>query len=176
VTARDAGFVSERLGPHHDRTAFACEAEPLERYLKERAGQDARRDLSVVYVFTPAGEPGRIAGYYTLCADTIPIDDLPPELVKKLKLPHYKTIPATLIGRLARDSSYKGKGVGELLLADALKLAWATSQRVASWAVTVDAKDEKARRFYLNFGFVPFPDTERRLFLPMKTIGELMRA
>jgi GNAT superfamily N-acetyltransferase len=169
-----AGFLSEPLGPQHDRAAFSCEVEPLERHLKQQANQDVRKDLSVTYVLAPAENRSRIAGYYTVCADTIPIDDLPPELVKKLRLPHYKTLPATLVGRLARDLTYKGKGLDEILLADALKLSWDASQQVASWAVTVDAKYERARRFYLDFGFIPFADTERRLYLPMWTVEQLL--
>jgi GNAT superfamily N-acetyltransferase len=168
-------FFSEPLGPQHDRAAFSCEAEPLERYLKQQASQDVRRALSVTYVLVPAENRSCVAGYYTVSSDNIPIDDLSADLVKKLKLPHYNTIPATLIGRLARDSSYRGKGIGELLLSNALKLAWETSHRIASWAVTVDSKDEKARRFYLDFGFIPFTDTEKRLYLPMRTIEQLMK-
>ena|GEM_PF-200888 len=169
-----SGFIAEPLGPQHDRAAFSCEIEPLERYLKLQANQDLRKDLSVTYVLVPVENRSRIAGYYTLCADTIPIDDLPLEMVKKLRLPHYNSIPATLIARLARDSSYKGAGVGELLFTSALKLACETSRRIASWAVTVDAKNEKARRFYLDFGFISFADTERRLYLPMRTIEQLL--
>ena len=167
-------FFSEPLNAQLDRAAFSCEVEPLERYLKQQANQDVRRDLSVTYVLAPAEDRRRIAGYYTICSDTIRIDDLSSELVKKLRLPRYETIPATLIGRLARDVSYKGKRIGELLLTNALKLACETSQKVASWAVTVDAKDDKARRFYLSFGFIPFADTQKRLYLPMKTIERLL--
>jgi GNAT superfamily N-acetyltransferase len=170
-----SAFFAEPLGPQHDRAAFSCEAEPLERYLKQQANQDLRKDLSVTYVLTPTENRSRIAGYYTVSSDNIPIDDLSADLVKKLKLPHYNAIPATLIGRLARDSSYRGKGIGELLLSNALKLAWETSHRIASWAVTVDSKDEKAHRFYLDFGFIPFTDTEKRLYLPMRTIEQLMK-
>ncbi|HEY3457005.1 MAG TPA: GNAT family N-acetyltransferase [Bryobacteraceae bacterium] len=165
-------FFSEPLGPQHDRAAFSCAVEPLDRYLKQQASQDARKRLSVTYVLVPVESPNRIAGYYTLSADAIPVDDLPPELVKKLRLPRYDTIPATLVGRLARDVSYKGKGIGEILLADAMQLAWRTSHKVASWAVTVDSKDERAKAFYMSFGFIPFTDTERRLYLPMRTIEQ----
>jgi hypothetical protein len=63
-------------------------------------------------VLVPAGNRSRIAGYYTLCADSIPIGNLPDELIKQLRLPHYDRIPATLIARAARDVSYKGQGVG----------------------------------------------------------------
>jgi predicted GNAT family N-acyltransferase len=117
---------------------------------------------------------GRIAGFYTLSADNIRSEDLSPELVKKLKLPHYSAFPATLIGRLARDQSFKGQGLGELLLADALRVALQTSKTIASLAVLVDAKDEKARRFYSGFGFLSFPETVNRLFIPMKTVQETL--
>ena len=176
MSASEPAFIIEPLTPRNDRTAFSCESEALERYLKQQANQDIGKDLSVAYVLVPADARNRIAGYYTVCSDTILIDDLPATLVKKLRLPHYQTIPATLIGRLARDLSYKGKGLGELLLSNALRLAWQASQTVASWAVTVDAKDEKTKRFYLDFGFISFGDTPQRLYLPMKTIQKLVSA
>ena len=94
-------------------------------------------------------------------------------MVKQLNLPRYDRIGATLLGRLARDLTYKGQGVGELLLVDALRRALEMSRQIASAAVIVDAKDDKAHKFYLVFGFIPFPDSKKRLFLPMVTIEEL---
>jgi hypothetical protein len=61
------------------------------------------------------------------------------------------------------------------LLSNALQLAWRTSQKIASWAVTVDSKDEKSKHFYLDFGFIAFADTERRLYLPMRTIEQSIK-
>lgn len=115
----------------------------------------------------------RIAGYYTLSSDNIRVDDLPAELVKRLKLPHYPFFGATLIGRLARDLVFKGQGVGELLLVDALKRSLAMSLNIASVAVIVDAKDDRAVAFYSGFGFTPFPESAKRLYLPMQTIAKL---
>ena len=114
-----------------------------------------------------------LAGFYTLTQDNIASDDLPPALIKRLNLPRYDRIGASLLGRLARDLAYKGKGVGELLLVDALKRSLAMSRQIASAAVVVDAKDEKARKFYQGFGFFPFPESQKRLFLPMLTIEQL---
>ena len=120
-----------------------------------------------------ASEDDRLAGFYTLTQDNIASEDLPPELIKQLNLPRYERIGASLLGRLARDLSYKGKGVGELLLMDALKRALVMSRQIASAAVVVDAKDEKAHKFYRDFGFIPFPESPKRLFLPMATIERL---
>ena len=113
----------------------------------------------------------RIAGYYTLTAENIDARDLPEGLVTQLNLPRYPYIGATLISRLARDLVYKGQLVGELLLVDALQKSLYMSRNIASAAVVVDAKDEKAHQFYVDFGFISFPDSKKkRLFLPMATI------
>ena len=80
-------------------------------------------------------------------------------------------MPATLLGRLAVDLRQQGKGYGRLLLADALYRA--TRSEIASFAVIVDAKDEKARRFYERESFLPFPDQPMKLFRPMAHIRRL---
>lgn len=118
-------------------------------------------------------DDGRLVGYYTLTQDSIDAEDIPTELIKQLNLPRYDRIGATLLGRLARDLTCKGQGLGELLLLDALKRALAMSRDIASAAVVVDAKDNKAHKFYQDFGFISFPDSKKRLFLPMVTIERL---
>jgi predicted GNAT family N-acyltransferase len=115
----------------------------------------------------------KLAGFYTLTQDNIAAEDLPLELIKQLNLPRYKRIGASLLGRLARDLTCRGKGVGELLLVDALKRSLVMSRQIASAAVIVDAKDEKAHKFYRDFGFIPFPESQKRLFLPMATVERL---
>jgi predicted GNAT family N-acyltransferase len=114
-----------------------------------------------------------LAGFYTLTQDNIEAKDLPLELIRQLNLPRYKRIGASLLGRLARGLSYKGKGVGELLLVDAVKRSLVMSRQIASAAVIVDANDENAHRFYRDFGFSPFPESQKRLFLAMATIQRL---
>jgi predicted GNAT family N-acyltransferase len=127
--------------------------------------------VAVPYVLVSADN--RIAGYYTLSSDNIRVDDIPAELVKQLNLPRQPVIGATLIGRLARDLAFRGQGIGELMFADALKRALGMSKSIASAAVVVDAKDEKAHFFYSEFGFIAFPENVNRLFMPMETIEKL---
>jgi predicted GNAT family N-acyltransferase len=161
------------LGAKHDklRAAFSCGVEALDRYLKQQASQDTKRRAAVPYVLV--SQDNRIAGYYTCSWDSMRADDLPEGLVQKLNLPRYPVIGATLIGRLARDVSFKGYGVGELLLADALKVSLVTSRKIASAGVIVDAKDEGAHRFYTEFGFTAFPESFKRLFMLMGTLEKL---
>jgi ribosomal protein S18 acetylase RimI-like enzyme len=163
-------FIVEPLGRDHDRAAFSCGEVPLDRYLKQQAGQDLERSLAAVFVLHEASSQ-RIAGYYTLRALSVELTDFPADVARKL--PRYP-IPTTLIGRLAVDRDYQGQRLGKALLFDALKRAYLQRTQIGSMAVIVDAKHERARAFYESFGFRRFTDNEFRLFLPMKTIEPLV--
>jgi GNAT superfamily N-acetyltransferase len=155
----------------HDRAAFSCEQESLERYLKERATQEIKKRVAAAYVLTPDGRT--IAGYYALSQYAIEAGELPSELVQQLHLPRYDKLPATLLGRLARSKEFKGRGLGELLLMGALKRSLEHSRNIASVAVVVEAIDENARAFYKRYGFIDIPNRPNRLFMPMKTVAQI---
>ena len=157
----------EPLGPHHDRTSFASGVEPLDRYLRSQAGQDARKNMAAPFVLVLPN--GAVGGYYTLSATAVKLADLPDQTVRRL--PRYPLVPATLLGRLAVDRRFQGRGYGRFLLADALcRIA---RSEIASVAVIVDAKDEAARRFYERESFLPFADQPMKLFRPVVDIKQL---
>lgn len=160
----------EALQPHHDRAGFRSGVDVLDRYLALQAGQDARKNITAPFVaLVPEGP---IVGYYTLAASSVPVAELPLALTRKL--PRYPLVPATLLGRLAVDSRWRGKGLGRHLLGNALLRA--TRSEIASFAIVVDAKDESAADFYRREGFLPFPQEPMRLFLPMATIRKAAEA
>jgi len=165
-----ADYRVEPLGKQHDRRAFSCGVEPLDRYLREQAGQDARKRVAAPFVLC-LGQGNAVLGYYTLSSLSVHVGDWPEDVARKL--PRYPVIPATLLGRLAVDRSLRGKGAGEHLLVDALRRSLEASRDVASVAVVVDAKDEVARAFYEHYGFLSLTDVPDRLFLQMGTISEL---
>jgi hypothetical protein len=143
--------------------------EELDSYLHMQAAQDVRRKVAAAYVMVGRADPRVIAGYYTLSSFAVETAGLPEE--SQRKLPRYPLTPATLIGRLARDLRFPG--TGKYLLVDALKRIVLLSRQIGSAAVVVDVKDDKAMKFYLKNGFMPFRENTERLFLPMKTISAL---
>ena len=163
-------FQSEILCSRHRRASFSCGIDPLDDYLGRRAGQDLKKRVAAVFVLTEDGKA--IAGYYTLSQFSVKLGDLPAGTVRRL--PRYPQVPATLMGRPAVDRRYQGKGVGELLLMDALRRCLAASREIASAAVVVDAKDSRSSAFYRKYGFLDLPAIPNRLFLPMKTIEQLL--
>jgi GNAT superfamily N-acetyltransferase len=170
VSSPGAGFRIEPLGRTHSRATFSCGDEALDRYFREQAGQDVRRRVAAVFVLVQVAD-GRIAGYYTLSSASLRSDDLSREMMKAL--PHYPYLPATLLGRLAVDTSFHGQRLGELLLLDALRRAWQVTSQIGSLWVIVDAGSDRARRFYARYGFLSLPDSPMRLFLPMNSIEGL---
>jgi len=164
-------FRIEPLSSLHERSSFASGVWALDQYLHRQAGQERRKDVAAVFVATPDGVS--VAGFYTLSAHAVKPEAFPSGMAKKM--PYYDLLPTTLLGRLAVSNSYRGQGVGELLLYHALEIAESANVRVASTGVVVDAKDEGAKGFYLRYGFIELPLNPMRLFLPMKTIQAMIQ-
>ena len=159
------GVVIEPLGKTHDRAKFSCGQPELDDWFRLRASQDEKRNVARVFV---AVEPTLgVVGFYSLSTLSVSPEHLPDEIARKL--PRYDSIPAALIGRLARDERVRGQGIGELLLADAIHRILGAGRSVGVFAIVVDAKDERAVNFYKAFGFQPLPFRPKRLFLPTAT-------
>lgn len=162
----------EPLAATHDRTGFSCGQPALDDWFKRRAGQDERRNLARVFV--AVDDALGVIGFYSLSAFTLALEELPEDL--RGKLPRYDAIPAALVGRLARDVRVRGEGLGELLLADAVRRVLGAGRTLAVFAILVDAKDTAARAFYESFGFRAFPSRPNRLFLSTSTAAAAIAA
>jgi GNAT superfamily N-acetyltransferase len=155
----------EPLAKPHHRATFTSGQPDIDDWFRHRATQDERRNIARVFVAMDHAQ--RVIGFYSLSSYTLALDDLPADLARRL--PRYDAIPAARIGRLARDERVRGQGVGELLLADAVRRILGAARSVAVFAIVVDAKDDAAAAFYRRFGFQPFPLQPRRLFLLAST-------
>lgn len=155
----------------HNIDDFDCGVEVLDTYLKERAGQEIRKKIAAVYVIHKKNS-SQVIGYYTLSSCSVGLINLP-ENVKK-KLLRYKALPVLLVGRLAVDTSFQGKRIGEHLLLDALSRSYSLSSYIGSFAVIVDAKNEEAKKFYEKYGFAALVNQPPRLYLSMRTIKNLV--
>jgi GNAT superfamily N-acetyltransferase len=159
----------------HDRSSFTCGVDSLDDYIKNRASQELKKLVSTPYVLTDSPER-KVLGYYCLSSYSLAKPPLcgiaSTELEESTtkKLPKYPLLPAIMLGRLAVDSEYQGKGYGDLLVADALKRSLALSKQLASFAVVVDAIDQGVAKFYQRHGFIEFPDDPLKFYLPVVTI------
>ena len=164
--ARD--WATEVLATRHDRTSFSSGIPELDAYLRQQARQDMRRRSAVPYVLC---EADTVVGYYTISSDSADLGSLPEETARRL--PRYPRVPAILIGRLAIDERHRGRGLGRVLLADALRRACDVSESIGAAMVVVEAKNDAATAFYRHYGFQPFPDHPHHLFLSMHVVAQM---
>ena len=156
----------------HRREEFDCGVAALNDYLKQQARKEMEARVALCFVAVPESDLGCIAGFYTLSSASVRRAELSDSKLLK-KLPSYRDFPATLLGRLARSTYFKGQGMGGHLMISALERAVAGSSKVASWAIITDPKDIKATRFYAGFGFHSL--SGNRMFLPMKQAIEWLK-
>lgn len=162
-------YLTELLNSTHKKNEFRCGHELLDNYLILQASQDVKRHLAACYVIV--NQNNFVKGYYTLSNSSID-QSLIPESFKKNLPKLYHNIPATLLGRLARDKNYDRERLGETLLIDALKRSYYASIKMGSMAVIVDPIDVNAKDFYLKYGFIELPDSQK-MFIAMKTISSI---
>ena len=167
-------FITTPLESQHDRAAFTCGKASLDNYLRDRAVPDAKGLSTITFVLVDETDQRTIHGYYSLSSTSIEFNAVPPSVAKRLRISKHRLMSATLIGRLAISTAAQGRRLGESLLFDALKRAYFAAQQVGSALVIVHALDDDAARFYTKYGFVPFDDVQRGLFLPTASIARLI--
>ncbi len=152
------------LAGDHNRHMFDCGRHELNNWLKQVARQHQDKGLSKTFVAVRDEAPDFICGYYALTLAELENRNLP--AVWQKKLPH--RIPGVRLGRLAVDGQYQGKGLGELLLVDALNRARRIFTEAGGIGLFVDAIDLRASVFYQRLGFEASPDNPLLLFLSAK--------
>lgn len=151
------------LSIEHDLSQFDCGVPALNEWLRNRAMQNESR-FSRTYVVC---EGKQAVAYYCISAGAVERTQAP----NKLRRNAPETIPISIIGRLAVSSRYAGRGLGADILADALQRIAAASQTIGIGAVLIQAKDERAKAFYLGCAeFIEYPADSRSLFLPIETL------
>ncbi|MDQ8182586.1 hypothetical protein [Pelagicoccus sp. SDUM812005] len=168
-------YTIEPLDPKvHDRSSFRNEEKALESYIQTQARKDAKARASTCFVLTSKSAPEKILGYCTLSNASIDAASIPEELKKQLKLPSYSSIPASLLGRIARDTSAKGTPVGKLLMASLFKRAIRTADEIGSIGIILDPKNDRLVEYYSSYGFKKL--SSRQMLLPMdEALGFLTR-
>jgi GNAT superfamily N-acetyltransferase len=167
--ADESELVIEAVRKDHRRDTFDCGAPELNEYLANYARQNHELGLTKTYVAVKTPDP-TVLGYYSLCMGSVLTAHFPPEEVRRF--PKYP-VPVVHLARLATDRRVRGQGLGALLLVHALRKSYEASRQIASYAVEAIAKDEKARSFYLKYGFKPLIDDPLHLYLSMKTVAKL---
>lgn len=157
----------EPIAAHHETEAFSCGKPALDAWLKTRALANQRNGFAVVMV---AREANRVVGFYALAPTAI----LPASMPRPLRTGQPPNpVPCLLLGQLATDWQWAGRGIGTALLAHALRRSVRAAELVGGRALVVKAIDVEAAEFWRRRGFRPSRDDEMVLF---RSIGDIALA
>ncbi|HOY60483.1 MAG TPA: GNAT family N-acetyltransferase [Verrucomicrobiota bacterium] len=165
-------YKIELISRVHDREGFDCGSEPLNACFRQTARHHTERGISRTFVMVEeeAREPKTVLGFFTLNICQIRADQLSAELARKLP----REVAGIKLGRLAVAASRQRQGLGKLLLVAAMNKVVEVFESAGGIGLFVDAKDEAARGYYQQFGFMPLPDNPLQLFLPLPTLRKAL--
>ncbi len=156
----------------HDRAAFECGDADLNLYLRKYARQNHEAGGAKCFVATPAQAPNRVLGYYTLSPASLDYARTP--AVARRGLGRYEA-PVFRLGRLAVDKSIQGRGLGGALLLRAADRCIRVATEVGGVALLIDAKTERAARWYQSYGALALEDAPLSLVLPLAVVADALK-
>jgi GNAT superfamily N-acetyltransferase len=136
----------------HDTALFQSGEPVLDSWLRERAMQNQRNAASRTYVVCPVGSD-RIVGYFAVSMGQILNTDVTGAMRRNMPT----QIPAVILGRLAIDRAWQGRGIGAALLSEVVRRALVASLEVSARLVIVHAISSTAEAFYRHHGFTRLP-------------------
>jgi GNAT superfamily N-acetyltransferase len=151
----------ELLDVHHDLARFSSGEKELDDWLKRRALANQISGASRTYVVTVGN---RVIGYYALANGSVMAAEATGRVRRNMPDP----IPVMVLGRLAVDQAWQGKGLGAALLRDAILRTLQAAEIAGIRAILVHALHEKAAAFYRRAGFTPSPLSDTILMLTLK--------
>lgn len=164
MVAKNAGWLIRKLDRIHIVDDFDCGYDDLNRFISRFALHSQLAGSTQTYV---ALADEKVVGYYSLAVGAVAHAQAPARMVKGLAR---HPVPVMLLARLAVDNRAKRKGLGAVLLHDALARTLQAADIAGIRAVIVHAKDNEARRFYEHFDFDPSPTDPYHLHLLIKDL------
>ena len=164
----DTISAPEKLNSAHDLTDFQCGEPELDGWLKRRAIQNEETGASRTYVVC-AGR--QVVGYYALAAGAAAHANAPGRVRRNMPNP----VPVMVIGRLAIDVRFQGRGIGSALLRDAVLRTMQAAEIAGIRAILVHAISENAKRFYEKSGFVASPVDPMTLMITVAEAANTLR-
>ena len=153
----------------HETAGFDCGKSPLNAFLTQYALQNQASGGARTYVLTRGV---KVIGYYSLAPASVSPEDSPQRVIQgQGRYP----VPVIMMARFALDISDQGKGLGKALFRDALRRALSGADIIGGRAFLVHAKDEEARRFYLQFAMEASPTNPLHLLLLFKDVRQSLK-
>jgi GNAT superfamily N-acetyltransferase len=160
------------IAKKHDRESFDCGDADLNTYLKRYARQNHESGGAKCFLAVPTEQPARILGFYALSPASLEYARTP--ALAKRGLGRYD-VPVFRIGRLAVEQSVQGRGLGGSLLLRAAARCIRVAQEVGGVALLIDAKNDRAAKWYESYGAMRLTDAPLSLVLLLATAAAALK-
>lgn len=167
MSGADAPNAPEPLAAEHAVEDFTSGVAPLDEWLKRRARRNEAEGASRTFVCCVGR---RVVGYYSLAAASVSREIAPGNIRRNMPEP----VPAVLLGRLAVDQGWQGRGIGADLLRDAVLRIASAAETVGIRAIFVHAASDAAKAFYEKHGFRASPLEPMTLMITIEEARRLI--
>ncbi len=161
------------IGKHHNRESFDCGETALNEFLQRYAHKSHEMGGAKTFLAIDNAGSKTVLGFYSLSPASISYARTP-ELVRRGLA--RQEVPAFRLARLAVDRSVQGKGLGGQLLLAAGRRCVLAAAEVGGVAILIDAKNDRAARWYESYGVMSLLDTPLSLVIPLSTIEAALKA
>lgn len=155
------------LAEHHELDEFSSGEASLDDWLKKRARANHAGGASRVFVTC---EGNRVVGYYSLSSSSVVHEIVPGRFRRNMPDP----IPVVLLGRLAINKEWQGKGIGRSLFRDAAIRVFQAAEAIGVRGIVVHAISDEARKFWNAIGFSECPHEPLTLVVTLQDIRALI--
>lgn len=156
----------EPLADRHVLEDFQSGVASLDEWLRRRARPNQINGASRTYV---ACQGDRVMAYYALASGAVSSSQAPGRFRRNMPQP----VPVAVLGRLAIDHRWQGKGLGRALFRDCALRTLNAAEVLGIRGILVQAISDEARAFYIALGFDPSPLDPMTL---MVTLSDLRAA
>ncbi|RJQ78894.1 MAG: GNAT family N-acetyltransferase [Desulfobacteraceae bacterium] len=162
----------ELLTKRHDRKGFDCGEPALNNYLKKTARQHIEKGISRTFILVDTEEPTSILGFFTLASCEVVTSGLP----GKSGRIYPAKAQAAKLARLAVSTHQQRRGLGSIMMVEAMQRTLAVAENIGIIGFFVNAKNQDARKYYEQFGFIALPNNPLELFLPLNSLKAAIEA
>lgn len=162
----------EPIGKSHDRQGFDCGDESLNDFLRRHARQSHERGGAKTFLAIDDAD-GTVLGFYSLAPASLQYAEAP-QVVSRGLAKH--DVPGFRLARLATDLRFQGHGLGGQLIAAAARRCVRAAAEVGGVMLVIDAKNERAARWYAGYGATALRDKPLTLVLSLAPLERELRA
>jgi GNAT superfamily N-acetyltransferase len=162
----------EPITNKHDRASFDCGEPSLNGFLRQHARQSHVKGAAKTFLAISNLDGKTILGFYSLSPASLEYARTP-EIIRKGLARH--DVPVFRLGRLAVNRTVQGHGLGGQLILAAGRRCLRAAREVGGVALLIDAKNDRAAKWYASYGAVPLADASLSLLLPLATIQTALK-